>query len=74
MGQYGKNIVTGTCSGEVTNKSGQKKQSTLNTIHQRRFLVFNHGSGVFAFEFCQQGNMRNQDRGVLHPVVRRLQE
>jgi len=25
MGQYGKNIVTGTCSGEVTNKSGLKE-------------------------------------------------
>jgi len=25
MGQYGKNIVTGTCSGEVTTKSGLKE-------------------------------------------------
>jgi len=25
MGQYGKNIVTGTCSGEVTSKSGLKE-------------------------------------------------
>jgi len=54
MGQYGKYIVTGTCSGEVTNKSGQKKQSTLNTIHQRRFPVFNLGAAFLYLELVNK--------------------